>query len=159
MAFSLQVSSPSISSLPDPEDEEIGEILETLCSNDDYVILLWNDFPIRLSWNYVISDIWSDILLMLRSINHDVEGFTIQWPCQAFFARWDFRLKETTLTIDAATDWTLGGGRINGGILGGTVNGDGTLRITADSRLDGVVMDANIAFSTYTGGAHCSLKI
>lgn len=101
MEFSLQVSPPSIASTPDPDDDCIGDIIETLCSVDSDVIMVWDDFPFRLSWDYVIADIWNDILLMLRSINQGVESFTIHWPCQAFFCRWEFRLKDTTMTIDA----------------------------------------------------------
>ena len=61
----------------------------------------------------------------------------------------------TTFTLDAATDWTLGGGRISGG----TVSGGGTLRVTADSTLDGVRMDADVDFGSYVGDAHSYLRI
>ena len=60
-----------------------------------------------------------------------------------------------TLTLDADTDWTLEGGRINGG----TVAGDGTLRVTSDSTLDGVTLDADVALTSYTCCAHSYLRI
>ena len=49
------------------------------------------------------------------------------------------------LTLDAATDWRLNGGRINGGV----VDGEGTLTIWSNSTLDGVTLEADASLSRW----------
>jgi hypothetical protein len=102
MALSFSMLSPASTIRHCESDATIAEAIETCFGWDDDITMIWNGVSFPLSWKCVISDIWRDILLMLRWIKTR-KTFSIQWPCKSFFVYWSFIIGPDTVTIHA--DW------------------------------------------------------
>ena len=89
----------------DNSDDTVGYAIETLFSVEDDIYINWNGFKIPLSLKYDVSDIWNDVILMVKNIIKGTEKeFTIHFPSSTFFAAWVFSVDSDILTIKAY--WT-----------------------------------------------------
>ncbi len=89
----------------DIEDDTVGYAIETLFAVDEKILMYWNGFEIPLSMKYDISDIWRDIIIMIRTIKENKkENFRIHWPSCTFFSTWCFTVDNNLLKIEAY--WT-----------------------------------------------------
>jgi hypothetical protein len=79
-------------------ENTIDEAIEFHYSYDSCIELIWNKFSIYLSYS-IVGDIYYDIINMLDQLNTDRKEFVIGWPCNAFFADWEFNINENDLSI------------------------------------------------------------
>lgn len=102
MNFLLECPSVTSANALDPEDQTLGEAMENVFGLGDFVVLWWNDFPIKISLKYDLSQMVRDIFQIFECMEREEVSFTIHWPSSSFFAQWDFTsLEGETLQVEA----------------------------------------------------------
>lgn len=95
----------------DAEDTTVGEAIYTNYEGELDIHMTWNDFIIKLSMKWDISDLWNDIKKMIHDIeNKSNHTFSISWPSSSFMAIWEVKKKGKLLCLEAF--WTsIAGGQ------------------------------------------------
>jgi len=90
MEFRLQASNPRTLLATNPDDTKIDEAMETvfpMLAED--AIMVWAGVHIPLDYKYVISWMFSDILIMLGKLLTETTGqWCNRWPVQEFEVTW-----------------------------------------------------------------------
>jgi hypothetical protein len=108
-AFTIQASRPRVGA-PDPDDETLGEVIESIFPMDaEQAYLVWDRIHIPLSYRYDIGTVIDEILEVVERVATDPTGtLSVAWPSDSF--RTDWTLSWTAERIDIAANWHSVGG-------------------------------------------------
>jgi hypothetical protein len=79
--------------------------------DEDDMHVNWNGYLIGMSLKYDVSDIFNDIIKMIRALNSITKGeYRMTWPSSTFFAHWVFFIDGDDLKIES--EWiSIKGGK------------------------------------------------
>lgn len=110
MEVFIQAGNPRTTGEFDPEDQSLGEAVETCFAvNTETALLSWSSTLVPLDYKYCLSTLLEDILLMLNTlIDNDQGRFENHWPSNDFRSQWVMRWRDDELTITAKWEAVVG---------------------------------------------------
>ena len=108
--FMFQASAPRYLTVCDPQDETLGEAVESVFPLDtEYAFMAWNWVYVPLSYKYDLAIMLADIVAMLDRVLSFAEGeIRIQWPSNTFAAEWRVKWKDGMVHVHATWRSVLG---------------------------------------------------
>lgn len=129
--FVLQGSQPRTLGTHDPQDESLGDAIQTVfMSNTERAIMLWHQWGILLDYRYDWGVIVDDVVVMIGRLQSELSGScVIEWPSNTFSARWKLEWNADELSVD--THW-----QAVRGVAVETLNGRSRIRVLRDQFLN-----------------------
>jgi hypothetical protein len=113
MYFLIDVEPYQRLDVRDPEDSTVSEAIESVYRAGPAVrIHMAPGTWIRLPMSGGVSDIYNDVIRMLRNLEQGVYPFEITFLCSSFTAIW--RFSESTGVLAIGTSWSAVDGTSNG---------------------------------------------